>query len=658
MSRIRIGQWGANLAALLVCAMPVGLLYAAPAQNAGEQERKLIAILQSDAPPQEKAIPCKQLVLCGTKAAVPALAALLADEKLASWSRVALEAIPDPAVEDALRAAVPKLQGRLLVGVLNSIGVRRDAQAVALLVPKLQDPDAEVAAAAAVALGHIGGTPAANALAEFLPGSPAAVRSAVAEGCILCAARFYTQGDNAAAIKLYDLVRKTDVPKQRLLEGIRGAILARQAAGLPLLLEQLQSPDKSLFGIGLRTARELPGGAVTDALVAQMAHLTPERQSLMVLVLADRGDPAALPALLEVLQSGPPPAVLAALGAMERIGNASCVPALLKVALDNDEELSQVAKAALYKLPGTDVDAQIAARIPQAAGKARQIFIELVGQRRIAAALPALVPLAEDADAGIRSAAVAAIATLGGEKQVGDLVRILQKTSQAVDRAALEKALTATSTRAGAACAPQVLPLAGNADPALRIVALHALAGIGGPAALAAVNTALHDNDAAVQDEAARALSTWPNKWPQDASVMPVLLDLAKSAKKPLHQVLALRGYMQYLQGDKTLPDDDRLARVTELLPQLTGHQEQRLACSVLGTIGNAKALELLLTYAAEPATAEEACSAIVTLAERKDLKNVSPEQRAAALQTVLDKTKSGPTRKKAHELLKGAARN
>ena len=116
-----------------------------------EKERKLIAVLRSDAPPQDKAIPCKQLAIYGTKDAVPALAALLSNPELASWARIALEAIPDPTVDYALRTAMGKLQGNLLVGVINSIGYRHDAKAVNGLVKKLKDPDPEVASAAGVA---------------------------------------------------------------------------------------------------------------------------------------------------------------------------------------------------------------------------------------------------------------------------------------------------------------------------------------------------------------------------------------------------------------------------------------------------------------------------------------------------------------------------
>src|SRR5262245_4222275 len=138
--------------------------FAADRESSADKQRKLIAVLQSDAPPEDKAIPCKQLAIYGDKEAVPALAPLLADTNLASWARIALEAIPGPEADEALRAAVPKLKGNLLIGAINSIGVRRDAKAVPALAGKLSDADVEIVAAAAAALGKIGGTEAAKTL--------------------------------------------------------------------------------------------------------------------------------------------------------------------------------------------------------------------------------------------------------------------------------------------------------------------------------------------------------------------------------------------------------------------------------------------------------------------------------------------------------------
>ena len=125
------------------------------ADDPAAKEKEFIAILQSGQP-ADKALACKQLAIYGGKDAVPELAKLLADEQLASWARIALESIPDPSAGEALRKAAETVKGRLLVGTLNSIGVRRDAASVGTLTGLLADPDAAVASAAAVALGRIG----------------------------------------------------------------------------------------------------------------------------------------------------------------------------------------------------------------------------------------------------------------------------------------------------------------------------------------------------------------------------------------------------------------------------------------------------------------------------------------------------------------------
>jgi hypothetical protein len=71
---------------------------------------------------------------------------------------------------------------------------------------------------------------------------------------------------------------------------------ALQAAAItvPLLVEQPKSPDKARSAIGLRVARELAGREATEAVAAELSQATPQRQALLILVLTDRGDTAAL----------------------------------------------------------------------------------------------------------------------------------------------------------------------------------------------------------------------------------------------------------------------------------------------------------------------------------------------------------------------------
>jgi len=175
---------------------------------------KLIAILkEAGASVYAKAKACQQLAVVGDKTAAPALAALLADPRVAHYARFGLEPITDPSVDDALRDALKKLKGPLLVGVINSIGHRRDARAAGALARLLYGADSEVAQAAAAALGRIGGPPAAKTLQEGLNRAKPPVLSAVAAAGLVCAEGLMAQGQRKPALALLEALTRGDSPK-------------------------------------------------------------------------------------------------------------------------------------------------------------------------------------------------------------------------------------------------------------------------------------------------------------------------------------------------------------------------------------------------------------------------------------------------------------
>jgi HEAT repeat protein len=630
---------------------PQSVTAAAPPKSSAERERELIQVLQSDAPKSEKAISCKFLAIYGSKAAVPVVAPLLADPELNSWARIALEAIPDPAADDALRAALDQVQGRMLVGVINSISVRRDPKAIDPLIQKLKSSDASVASAAAVALGQIGGNRAAQALVPALSSGSVELRSAVAKGCILCAEAFLAHGNSPQAMNLYDTVRTANLPKQRLLEATRGAILARRTDGIPLLLEQLRSTDSELVGIGLRTARELPGQQVTEALASELNQTSADRQAPLLLALADRSDPAVLPAVLKLAQTAPVELRIVAIGALDRLGDASCVPVLLEAATVDNPQLSRAAKMAIARLEGDAVDTDLMSRLPQSTGRLRQALIELAGSRRIEQALPAALKSAEDPDPGIRRAACETLGTLGKAPEAAELVRLLKQSRNARERSELERALSSICGREGASCLPHVVPLTQSSDPALRLAGLHLLATVGGPDSLAAVKIAINDGDEAVRDETVRTLSGWPSNWPDDVGVAEPLLALAKSGKKPVYQIQGMRGYLQHIQVTKNLDANDKVAKVKAALPIIQRPEERLLAISVLGTLPTPAALAALNEFTNDPALVEETCQAIVKIVATDKISDA--EARRQALQTVVAHTKNDGTRRRAENLLK-----
>ncbi len=577
-----------------------------------EKEGELIAVLRSDGPAADKAMACKHLAVYGSQEAVPDLAKLLTDEKLASWARIALEAIPGQAADEALLKALDTIQGKLLVGTINSIGVRRDASAVDPLTKRLQDADAEVASAAAVALGRIGNAAAAKSLRQVLATAPVQVRSAVAEGCVLCAEQFTSAGDDAEAIKIYDEVRQAEVPQQRILEATRGAILSRKQEGIALLIETFQSTDKGLFQIALSTAREFPGRKVDEALAAELVRATPERASQVLAAMADRKDTIVLSAVLKAAASGPKQVRIAAIEALGRVGDLSCLSPLVKIALEADADLVQSAKTALAHLPGENVDKEIIARLAKAEGKVYPLLIEAVGQRRIDA-MPALLKAVEHSDKAVRSAALTALGTTVPAKSLSVLVKQVVSPKNADDAAVAQQALKAACIRMPdrEACAEELATALNRSPVATKLALLQILGAVGGTKALNTIGAAAKSTDAQLQDASSRLLGEW-----MTIDAAPVLLDLAKNGPGDKYQVRAMRGYIR-IARQFVMPDQQRAEMCQNAFAAAAHTAEQKLVLDIVKRYPKIEMLKVAAKAIQVPELKEEATQVVLLIAQK-----------------------------------------
>jgi HEAT repeat protein len=193
-------------------------------------ETRLAGVLAGDGSRAAKDFVCRKLSLIGTAESVPALAGLLPDAKLSHMARYALERMPSPEAVTAMRDSLPKVKGRVKVGVINSLGVRRDAKSLSALVALLKDSDKETVAAAAAALGSIGNAEAAKALGALQAKAPKGLKLAVADAQLTCAERLLADGKKAQAMAIYNALRKAeDQPKHVQLAANRGLLAAMRS---------------------------------------------------------------------------------------------------------------------------------------------------------------------------------------------------------------------------------------------------------------------------------------------------------------------------------------------------------------------------------------------------------------------------------------------
>lgn len=587
-----------------------------------EKEQELLAVLKSDAAPADKAITCKQLAIYGSAAAVPELAKLLPIPELSSWARIALESIPGPEADEALRTATESLQGRLLVGTINSIGVRRDAAAVAALSGKLKDADVEVAAAAAVALGRIGNDDASKALRTALADSSPEVRSFVAEGCVLCAERLHSEGKSADAIAIYDEVRAADVHLQRIVEATRGAILARGRDGIPLLVEQLHADDRTLFRLALGTAREFPGSEIDQVLVTEMMTSPDDRAALIVQAMADRKDTVVLTAILKAAEQGPLAVRLSAVDALARVGDVTCLNSLLKIAVDKDAELSVAAKDTLAELPGDNVNAQIVALLPKAEGATYPLLIELVGKRRIEA-VPQLLKALDNNSGVVRTAALVALGETVSLQQLSVLIDQVVAPKKSEDAEIAQRALKAASIRMAdrEACAKELSAAVDRVKSVpVKGTLLQILGAMGGTNALQAVGKAAKSTDAQLQDISSRLLGEWMT---EDAA--PVLLELAKIPSNP-YQVRALRGYIR-IARQFVLPDAKRTEMCQTAFDAARQTAEKKLVVDILKRYPTVDNLKMTIKLMKVPELKDDATQAMLVIAQKLSGKGVDVKE-------------------------------
>lgn len=161
----------------------------------------------------QKAKACQRAGETGATETIPALAALLGDEKMGTYARYGLEPMTGPAADEALRAGLGRLQGNLLMGVMGSIGKRRDAKAMPALLRLMQSGDGAVAEAAVAAVGSLGTPEGAKALQAALGKATGRRKMVVADAALVCAERFLADGKRAEALALYTWLSGPEMPR-------------------------------------------------------------------------------------------------------------------------------------------------------------------------------------------------------------------------------------------------------------------------------------------------------------------------------------------------------------------------------------------------------------------------------------------------------------
>jgi HEAT repeat protein len=568
-------------------------------------EAEFVKFLSSDATLPGKRFICEQLSLIGTEASVPLLAQMTLQPSTSDMARFALERITSPAVDTALCEALVEATGKERIGIINTLGVRRSAGAVSLLVPLVLDLDRATAASAINALGEIAHPAAIKALKEARRGN---LTREATDAYIRAADRQATEGQKSEALAVYRELNRSSEALPVRLAAMRGETrLSSPQDATALLRAALESQEPAIQAEAIRLLGDIPGTEVSQLLSSQFRRLAPSGRIQILAAFAVRNEKSALPLVLEAVRDDSGDVRVAALETAGTLGDASHVALLAEAAATRQGAEQAAARLSLARLRGDDVDGALLGSLEKADPQVKIELIRAIGERRLDSATDILLATAQDSNRDVRREAVRALRTTAGPGNVPALLALLQGAKAASERTEIERTLSSTLKRYEEAGVGSVVSAYGSTrDAGVRASLLLVLGSVGNKDGLPSMKKALKDKQPEVVRAAILGLTEWPSPEP-----MPDLLLLARRTSHRPHQVLAVRGYIKLASLSSRRPAKETVALLAEALPLARQPEEKKAILGLLPRYPCPEALELASGLTEEEAVAEEAKQAV-----------------------------------------------
>ncbi|MDR0703846.1 MAG: HEAT repeat domain-containing protein, partial [Planctomycetaceae bacterium] len=518
-------------------------------ETAQDETAKLTAVLQDpNISHYAKTLACKQAGQRGSEALVAPLAAVLLDEKLSHPARIGLQQIPGSAATVALCTAASQAKGNILIGIINSLGDRRDPESVTVLTQLLAETDNRIIQASAIALGKIGNTEALQTLQKRFAEVEAAQKVLLVDGLFACAEHLRAIGDTKKAATIYAAVRvQKELPISSRCGAIRGEILSLGIDSVSVLNAEMSGSADAEFLAALEAGRDLTASELTPVFLDILPKLNSEHQILLLDLLDCRGDLKAQDTILNMAKNEQNIAVRnAAFRALAGLPSNDVIAYLLEQATDekNTAFFDSIIDA-LTRMTINGLETKIIERLKTTKGKACIPLVKICSQRKITDSVPVLLPLLTDPKYDVRVVVLQALGNTVSGENIEVLIERLSKPHSKIEFDTVIGSLHVVCNRTVDcdAVAEKLAAVYDTAPVKTKTVLLDLYGALGGQTAITAVKKAVADPTEAIQDAATRVLGNW-----HDADAAPVILGILQNPVVQKFHNRSLRGYIRIVR--------------------------------------------------------------------------------------------------------------
>ncbi|HEV8291047.1 MAG TPA: HEAT repeat domain-containing protein [Tepidisphaeraceae bacterium] len=612
--------------------------------------KAMVKALGPDTPKMGRVWLLRQLEKNGRAEVVDTLAGLFLDpdELIRQQALLALANNPSEEAAAKLREALKASDDSYArIAIINSIGYRRDPQAVEALAKWMDDNDERVADAAVAALGAIGN---ADALAVL---DKKAVPTATGVDAYLRCLQAVSREKHAESAESYLNLYQNATARQQKLAGLRGvAVSGDSEKAVAALVDALSSKDVQIQLAAAQLSVQA-GPQVAGKVLESFDRIPASAQAALLSALGDRAVNGAKEKALEAINSRQAAVRVAAIGALGSLGDQTTALMLAKLASQKSGAEQAAARESVSRIRGTDVDAALLAALNNSDAKVQAELIRALAARRAVVAIATLENLAKTApDASVRVEAINALGAMARPNSLPTLLEILLSSRDQKQSQAAEAAIAAVLARIENSDerAVPLLEAISKTTGTQRMALLRLLGRTGSSRALEALRRELKEGDPQMHDATVRALSEWP-----DAAVIADLLAIAKEDPSQTNKVLALRGYVRVV----ALPSDRRPAETARMLGDaltIATTSEKKAILGALGAVGAVEALHLAAPLMDNEEVRNESITATLRIA--RTVAGTVPDEATTAANHALELSQDEAVKRNVAAIIQAAERS
>ena len=564
-------------------------------------ERAWLAALANAEDRDIKAFFMRRLQQCGTAESRDALTAHLSDPALTDPAAQALLTIGAPGTADDLLKALEAGQGSM-VTIIQTLGILEHGPAAGPIRAHAASDDSDIQTAALDALAAIGPVKqkigwdnrSYDMLADACQTSNRFTRSHALGRCLRYAA---TAAERGAASPALTATRSLlAVSREAGESSVQAAALdlltrIKPSEGLAGVKEAIHGSDRALSVAAIRV---LMAADDSGARLAEIIKTSPAHVRIAAMDTLDEGThDSVVQAVLAGVSSTNSAVQVAALAASARLAGRRALPTVMEALDSPDPAVLVGVQDALLRIALPEDMTVLGHSLPTVPASARVVLLDVLGDRRATTQWDVILGAADDEEDRVRQAAYRALGGAGTAAQLPQLVGMALATEDAAEQKSLGRAVVeiARSEPDPAKRCTALREAYDKGNAADRRALLPLLPGIGGAAALDIVVMAAKDQDTAVQADALRSLSRWP-----DDSAAEAMLAAIAAKPTPSQASALVRGLARVVSGGNRKANA-KLALYREGLQAASRSQEKGIILGALSKLRSRAALDLASPY-------------------------------------------------------------